>query len=156
MSGLVGSTPTLVLALCLLVLVGSLPALPTTPVASRLRALLPSLLALASLLATSTALWLLLERPGTLPNTFPGQIAKYAATELNAAKEPTVLIVDGGSYVLNAVDCDDLMDELGKLDTPPTRCAWRREPPTTSSAFVCNSASSSACNDPALVSVGCF
>lgn len=112
MSHLVGSTPTLVLALCLLVIVGSLPALPA--VAGARGRWAPLLLVLA-IAASSAGIWCSLERPGTLPATYMGSVAKYAATALGSAEEPTVLVIDGGSYVLNAVDCDDLMAELDKL-----------------------------------------
>lgn len=112
MSHLVGSTSTLIVALCLLVIVGSLPALPAV---SGLRARIAPLFTLLAILAAAAGIWLMLERPGTLLDQFPGRIVRYGAEELNAAKEPTVLIIDGGSYVINGVDCNDLMKELRKL-----------------------------------------
>lgn len=115
MSHLVGPVPTLALALCLLVIVGSLPALPA--VLGARRRLAPLLLLLA-IVGTSATIWQSLERPGTLPDTYMGHTAKYAAAALSSAEEPTVLVIDGGSYVLNAVDCDDLMAELKKLGYP--------------------------------------
>lgn len=112
MSYLVGSTPTLLVALLLLVLVGSLPAVRA---ASGLVARLAPWLTVLTIVATAAAFWSALERPGTLPDTYPGRIIKYAAQELNASSEPNVLIIEGGSYVLNGVDCDDLMAELKEL-----------------------------------------
>ena len=115
MSHLVGPLPTLILAVGLLVLVGSLPSLP--PLLGN-RGRLAPLLVVVTILVSARLLWLALERPGVLTDEYPSRIARYGALELNGAVEPTVLIIDGGSYVINGVDVNDLMEELRELGHP--------------------------------------
>lgn len=109
MEHLVGQTPTLVIAVVLLVIVGSLPALPAE-VGARGRAVL--ITPLLSCVVCAAGLWQALEHGRVLPDTFGSKVVKYAASELGRAREPLVLVFDGGSYVLNGVDVGFVLEEL--------------------------------------------
>lgn len=114
MEHLLGSTATLIVAALLLVLVGSLPALPALARASlggRIAVLVP-LLALG---LGTVGCWRAFQRGRLLSLGFPASIVRYAVQDLNAATEPTVIVVEGGSYVLNGVDAELMMDELHQL-----------------------------------------
>lgn len=117
MEHLLGPTATLLVAALLLVIVGALPALPALPPGS-LKARLALLVPIVAFGLGAAGVWRAFERSAVLAEGFPSQIVKYAVDELNAATEPTVLVIDGGSYVLNGVDTELVSDELQKLGFP--------------------------------------
>jgi hypothetical protein len=111
---LLGPTTTLILAALLLVLVGTLPALP--PLArgtwsARVAVLVPIL----ALGVGGVGVWRGFQHGKLLSAGFPASIVRYAAQDLNAATEPTVIVIEGGSYVLNGVDAELMMDEFHQL-----------------------------------------
>jgi hypothetical protein len=108
-----GPVATLVVAALLLVLVGALPALPALARGSA-RARLAAIVPIVAFGFGAAGVWRAFERGLVLPGGFPARVVKYAATELNAASEPIVLVIDGGSYVAHGVDAKYLMDELKK------------------------------------------
>ena len=112
MQYLVGSTQTLLLAALLLTVVGSLPSLPAVVGASA-RWRVPSLVVPA--LGGMFLLGLALRHSPVLPDALPYRVARSAAAEMEQASEPNVIVIDGGSYVLNAVDAEVLETELRKL-----------------------------------------
>jgi hypothetical protein len=110
---LLGPIATLIVAALLLVLVGALPALPALSRGSwkaRLAVLVPAL----AFGLGATGIWLAFEYGGVMANSYLSCTVKYAAEELNGATEPIVLVIDGGSYVLNGVDTPYLTDEFKK------------------------------------------
>jgi len=111
MHHLVGSTPTLLMAALLLVVVASLPALPA--LAGRV-ARLRVLVCLAAILAGASGLWTLVRYGRVLPE-YPYNFVKYAATELQHVQAPNVVVIEGASYTLSAVDTELLEAELSRL-----------------------------------------
>lgn len=101
----------MLLAALLLVLVASLPA----PALATPRAWLRVLVCGGSLLLTSGLVWQAFDRGHVLVDEFPYRIMRYAAGELRAAREPNVVVIDGGSYVLNGVDSATISAELAQL-----------------------------------------
>jgi len=108
---LLGPTATLVVAALLLVMVGALPALPALD-RGTVRARLALLVPILAFGLAAAGVWRAFEHGEVMAEGFPSQIVKYAAAELNAATEPTVLVIEGGSYVLNGVDTELVTDEL--------------------------------------------
>jgi hypothetical protein len=106
---LVASTPTLLLAALLLVLVASLPA------GSGVRFRTSGLVYVLALLGAVALLGWLIDKSGLEPGTSTSSVRKYAAGELKQATQSNLLVVDGGSYVVNGVDTHVLVDELRKL-----------------------------------------
>jgi len=109
---LLGPTRTLVLAALLLVTVGSLPAV-SAPAQWKTRAL--ALVYALAVAAGAGLVWFGLDRGAVLVNAYPAKIERYAAIELSKAKEPNVVVIDGGSYVLNGVDAPTVAEELATL-----------------------------------------
>jgi hypothetical protein len=112
MHHLVGSTPTLLLAALLLVVVASLPALPA--LTGRL-ARLPVVVCLVAIAGGATGFWVVLRYSRVLPEQFPYKVVRYAAAELQRAKAPNVVVIEGASYALSAVDTELLEAELATL-----------------------------------------
>jgi hypothetical protein len=112
MQYLLGSTQTLTLAALLLVLVGSLPSAPAL-VGRAARWRVPSLL--VAILAGMLLLSLAIRHSPVLHDSLPSRVIRYAAKELELAQEPNVLVVDGGSYVVRAVDTEVLEATLSEL-----------------------------------------
>ncbi len=113
MEQLVGLTPTLIVAAALLVVVGALPALPALPrgLAARMAPFVP----FVTLGLGAAGVWHAFEHGGLMVKAFSSSVIRYASAELNEATEPFVIVIDGGSYVLNGVDTVLVMDELKKL-----------------------------------------
>ena len=112
MQYLIGPTRTLVLAALLLVVVGSLPAVsapskPKTPVLAWAYAL--------ALFCGTVLVWYGFDRGAVMADTFTSTIERYAVDQLSKAQEPNVIMIDGGSYVLNGVDTNIVTSELSKL-----------------------------------------
>jgi len=95
----------------LLVLVASLPA----PALAGPRAWLRLLVGCGSLLLTSALVWQAFDRGHVLVDGFPSKVLRYAAGDLRSAQEPNVVVIEGGSYVLNGVDAPTVQDELARL-----------------------------------------
>lgn len=112
MEHLLGPTRTLVLAALLLVIVGSLPAVAAP---SKLKTPALALAYALALFAGVALVWFGFDRGAVMPDTFASSIERYAVDELSKAKEPNVVMIDGGSYVLNAVDTGVVMSELTAL-----------------------------------------
>ncbi len=106
---LLGSTPTLALAALLLVIVASLPSLAGL----RGRTAVP--LCVMAVLAAVALVWHGVDRSRVMTNAFPSRVVRYAAQALNAAKASNVVLLEGGSYVLNGVDSTTVADELQAL-----------------------------------------
>jgi hypothetical protein len=109
MHRLLGSNPTLVVAALLLVAVASLPSV----VGSRGR--IAVLTYVSAVIAGAVLVWHVVNGPGVLPDTFPSKVLKYASKELNVVKETNVLVIEGGSYVLNGIDSTTIANELQSL-----------------------------------------
>ena len=109
MNSLLGATPTLVMAAVLLTVVGSLPSLGGA------RARLAALVYVAAVGLGAAVVWRFVNGNGVLFDIQPSRVLRYAARELNAAKAKNVLLIEGGSYVLNGVDASTLADELHSL-----------------------------------------
>jgi hypothetical protein len=111
---LLGPTATLIVAALLLVLVGTLPALPPLARGS-FKARVSVLVPMLALGLGAVLVWRAFQHGRLLSAGFPAGIVRYAAQDLNAATEPTVIVIEGGSYVLNGVDTEWMMDELRQL-----------------------------------------
>jgi hypothetical protein len=112
MEYLVGSTPTLLMAVLLLVLVASLPALPALEGrVARLRVVV----CLAAVLGGAFGFALFVRHGRVLPNAFPSKVVRYAAEELRRAKARNVIVIEGASYALSAVDTELVEAELSSL-----------------------------------------
>jgi hypothetical protein len=103
MQHLLGSTPTLLVAALLLVVVTSLPSLPALA-GARARWRVPCLVGVG--LAAIFLVGLGLRHSPALPDMLVYRVVRYAAAELEQATEPNVIVIDGGSYVLNGVDTE--------------------------------------------------
>lgn len=114
MAHLLAAPVTLLVAAVLLVVVGALPALPALARGSA-KARLAVLVPLVALGLGAYGIRMAFQHGGVMSEGFPTQIVKYAVADLNVASAPTVLVIEGGSYVLNGVDVELVMDELGKL-----------------------------------------
>ena len=112
MEHVLGENTPLLIGAVLLVLVGALPALPAVAGFKRWLALLVPLLAFG---LASAGIGYAFEASPVLVWGRSASIVRYAATSLNEAKEPVVLVLDGGSYVLNGVDTVYLTEELHRL-----------------------------------------
>ena len=110
MEHLLGPTRSLFLAALLLVIVSSLPAVSSA--AAKLKTPLLTLVYALALFAGAALVWFAFDRGAVMPDTFTSTIERYAADELSKATEPNVLMIDGGSYVLNGVDTNIVMSEL--------------------------------------------
>jgi len=112
MQHLLGSTPTLLVAALLLVVVASLPSLPalTGPIA---RWRVPCLMSVG--LGAIFLIGLGLRHSPALPDMLVYRVVRYAAAELEQATEPNVIVIDGGSYVLNGVDTELFEASLKEL-----------------------------------------
>lgn len=93
----------------LLVLVGSLPASPG------LRARAASFYYVLALLISVALVGRALHAAGLQPQSYASSVRKYAAQQIQTANERNLLIIDGGSYVVNGVDTEILIDELKLL-----------------------------------------
>jgi hypothetical protein len=109
---LVGSTPTLLMAALLLVVVGSLPALPAiTGHLARLRVVV----CVGAILAGALGFWLMIRHGSVLPDERPYRVVSQAAGELRKVTAANVVVIDGASYTLNAVKTELLEAELARL-----------------------------------------
>jgi hypothetical protein len=106
-----GTTPSVLLGALLLVLVASLPA----PALAAPRSWLRVLVCCGSLCLMSALVWQAFDRGHVLVDAFPSSVLRYAAAELRGAQEPNVVVIEGGSYVLNGVDANIVQSELGRL-----------------------------------------
>jgi hypothetical protein len=104
-----GTTETLAIAAGLLVIVASLPARGQADVRLGL------LSYLAALCVGALLVFRAIDASGAQADTRPSVTRKYAAKELSSATEQNVLLIDGGSYALNAVDVTLLEGELRRL-----------------------------------------
>lgn len=112
MEHLLGPTRALVLAALLLVIVGSLPAVSAP---TKLKPQWLALTYVLTLLSGATLIWYGFDRGAVLPPTYMSSVERYAVRELAGAKEPNVVVIDGGSYVLNGVDVGVVKSELEVL-----------------------------------------
>jgi hypothetical protein len=112
MQHLVGSTQTLVLAALLLVVVASLPSLPSL-VGRAARWRVPGVL--IALVGSMFLLHIALRHGRVMPDLLPYRVVRNAEVELEKAVEPNVIVVDGASYVLNGVDPEVLEETLREL-----------------------------------------
>lgn len=67
------------------------------------------------MLAGAACVWQVVNGKGVLPDTLPSKVLKYASRELNVVQETNVLVIEGGSYVLNGVDATTIASELQSL-----------------------------------------
>jgi hypothetical protein len=104
-----GTTETLAMAAGLLVVVASLPARGEGDVR------LGWLSYLGAALVGAVLLFRAIDASGAQVDTRPSMTRKYAARELPRAKATNVLLIDGGSYALNAVDVSALEKQLTAL-----------------------------------------
>jgi hypothetical protein len=104
-----GTIETLAIAAGLLVVVASLPAKGEGDVR------LGWLSYLAAALLGAVLLFRAIDASGAQVDTRPSITRKYAARELPRAKDENVLLIDGGSYALNAVDVKALEKNLKAL-----------------------------------------
>lgn len=109
MERLLGSTPTLIVAALLLVIVASLPSL------AGLRGRVAVFLCAGAVLTAVAVVWQGVDRGRVLVDAFPSKVVRYAARALNTSHAPNVLLIEGASYVLNGVDSTTVADELQKL-----------------------------------------
>lgn len=112
MQHLLGSTQILLIAALVLVLVASLPALPALTGEDAWLAL-PAFL--GTLLAGSAAIWQGFEHSRVAIDSLPGRVMRYAVAGLSRAEAPNVVVIDGGSFVLNGVDAPSVEKELARL-----------------------------------------
>lgn len=104
-----GMIETLAIAAGLLVVVASLPARGEADVR------IGWLSYLAALLLGAVLVFRTLDATGAQADTRPAMTRKYAAKELPKAAHKNVLLIDGGSYALNAVDVSALEKNLASL-----------------------------------------
>ena len=112
MQHLLGSTQVLISAALLLVIVASLPALPALLGRARWFSV-P--VCFAALFVGSTLVWHAFDRSSVAVDALPSKMMRYAAAALQEPKEPNVVLIDGGSYALNAVDASIVTEELERL-----------------------------------------
>ncbi len=108
-----GPTRSLFLAALLLVIVGSVPA--TSSAASKLKTPVLTLVYALALFSSAALVWFGFDRGAVMADTFTSSVERYAVDALSAPKEPNVILIDGGSYVLNGVDANIVKSELATL-----------------------------------------